>query len=108
MAYAVTELLEGETLSARLGVGALSLRKALDLATQIALALAAAHSKGIVHRDLKPSNLFLTGDGRVKILDFGLARVIESAPLSGETHTLPCRSSSFFQIRSMHSGHRPA
>jgi Tol biopolymer transport system component len=73
--YVVTELLEGETLRTRLATGALSTRKALDYATQIARGLAAAHEKGIVHRDLKPENLFATKDGRVKILDFGLAKL---------------------------------
>jgi Tol biopolymer transport system component/predicted Ser/Thr protein kinase len=73
--YVVTELLEGETLRSRLATGALSARKALDYAIQIARGLAAAHEKGIVHRDLKPENLFVTKDGRVKILDFGLAKL---------------------------------
>jgi len=73
--YVVTELLEGETLRSRLATGALSTRKALDYAIQIARGLAAAHEKGIVHRDLKPENLFVTKDGRVKILDFGLAKL---------------------------------
>jgi Tol biopolymer transport system component len=73
--YIVTELLEGETLRSRLGAGALSPRKAIDYAIQIAKGLAAAHEKGIVHRDLKPENLFVTKDGRVKILDFGLAKL---------------------------------
>jgi len=74
--YVVYELLEGETLRERLGHGALPRRKALDYARQIASGLAAAHKKGIAHRDLKPENLFLTRDGRVKILDFGLAKLI--------------------------------
>ncbi len=73
--YVVSELLEGETLRSRLATGALSLRKALDYAIQIARGLAAAHEKGIVHRDLKPENLFVTRDSRVKILDFGLAKL---------------------------------
>jgi serine/threonine protein kinase len=73
--YVVTELLEGETLRTRIAMGALSTRKAIDYAIQIARGLAAAHEKGIVHRDLKPENLFVTRDGRVKILDFGLAKL---------------------------------
>jgi serine/threonine protein kinase len=72
--YLVSELLEGESLRERLRHGALPLRKALEYGAQIAQGLAAAHEKGIVHRDIKPENLFLTKGGRVKILDFGLAR----------------------------------
>jgi len=73
--YIVSELLEGETLRERMGGVALSQRKAIDYALQIAHGLAAAHEKGIVHRDLKPENVFLTKDGRIKILDFGLAKL---------------------------------
>ena len=73
--YVVYELLDGETLRDRLHEGALPRRKALEYARQIALGLAAAHEKAITHRDLKPENLFLTRDGRIKILDFGLAEL---------------------------------
>ena len=72
--YAVMELLDGDTVRSLLMNGALPVRKAVDYATQIAEGLAAAHDRGITHRDLKPENLFVTRDGRVKILDFGLAR----------------------------------
>ena len=82
--YVVSELLEGETLRERLRSGSIALRKTLDYALQIAHGLAAAHEKGIIHRDLKPENLFLTKDGRVKILDFGLAKLTQ--PESGD-HT---------------------
>jgi len=72
--YAVMELLHGANLRERLQDGALPVRKAVDIAVQIAHGLGAAHQKGIVHRDLKPENIFLLEDGRVKVLDFGLAK----------------------------------
>ncbi len=74
--YIVTELLEGETLRERLSGGALPVRKAVETAVQIAQGLSAAHEKGIVHRDLKPANVFVTKDGHVKILDFGIAKLV--------------------------------
>jgi len=73
--YVVQELLEGETLRTALSGGKMAQQKAIDYALQIAHGLAAAHEKGIVHRDLKPENLFVTRDGRLKILDFGLAKL---------------------------------
>src|SRR5258708_249000 len=85
--YGVSELLEGGTLRERLRGGAIAVRKTLDYALQIAHGLAAAHEKGIVHRDLKPENLFVTKDGRVKILDFGLAKLTQ--PESGDHTSLP-------------------
>ena len=87
--YVVSELLEGETLRDRLRNGALTSRKAIDYTQQIARGLAAAHEKGIVHRDLKPENLFITNDGRAKILDFGLAKFTRpEADLTGGAATM--------------------
>src|SRR5688572_26325133 len=83
--YAVTELLDGATLREHLEGGAVTPRKAVEFALQIAHGLAAAHEKGIVHRDLKPENVFVTRDGHVKILDFGLAKGMEPAALAAET-----------------------
>jgi serine/threonine protein kinase/WD40 repeat protein len=85
--YLVSELLEGETLREPIRRGRLAVRKATDYAIQIACGLAAAHEKGIVHRDLKPENLFVTKDGRVKILDFGLAKLTQPEP--GFEHVAP-------------------
>jgi serine/threonine-protein kinase len=92
--FAVTELLEGMTLRSRLSSGALPVSKAIDAALQVAHGLAATHDKGIVHRDLKPENLFVTREGRVKILDFGLAsiRVFDMAdPQDALTSPMPLR-----------------
>ncbi len=95
-AYAVTELLEGETLRGKLDAGPIPQKQAVDYALQVAKGLSAAHEKGVVHRDLKPENLFVTRDGHLKILDFGLAKRVEavtpgketSAP-TGSGHTEP-------------------
>jgi Tol biopolymer transport system component len=93
--FAVTELLEGQTLRDRLRAGPLPLRTTLEYARAIADALAAAHDRGIVHRDIKPENIFLTTDGRVKVLDFGLAQIAEDAVPASATgdettvHTTP-------------------
>ncbi len=81
--YIVSELLEGRSLDALLADGPLPLRKAMRFASQIADGLGAAHAKGIVHRDVKPANVFVTGDDRIKILDFGLARMVAGSPLGG-------------------------
>ena len=83
--YVVEELLEGQTLREELGEGPVPSRKAVRYAAQIAEGLAAAHDKGIIHRDLKPENLFVTRGDRVKILDFGLAKLTEVESSAGET-----------------------
>lgn len=77
--FLVLELVKGETLAERLTKGALSVEEALDICTQIAEALEAAHEKGIIHRDLKPANVKITPEGKVKVLDFGLAKAFEAA-----------------------------
>ncbi|HEY6945438.1 MAG TPA: protein kinase [Candidatus Acidoferrum sp.] len=91
--FIITELLEGETLRERLRAGPLPQPKAIEIASQIAKGLGAAHERGIVHRDIKPENIFISSDGHVKILDFGLASVSaqESAP-SDSTITLKTAS----------------
>jgi serine/threonine-protein kinase len=86
--YVVSELLDGETLRDRLRRGTMSVEQVADVGAQIALGLAAAHEKSIVHRDLKPENVFLVRDGRIKILDFGLAKV-ESPFFAGDIRGLP-------------------
>ena len=87
IAYAVTELLEGESLRTVVARGPVSVRKAIDYGVQIARALAAAHERGIVHRDLKPDNIFVSTGGHVKVLDFGLARDTHSAVWPAESPT---------------------
>ncbi len=86
--YVVTELLEGASLDERLALGPLPWRTAAEIAMGVAEGLSAAHAKGIIHRDLKPPNLFLTRDGRVKILDFGLARREPGPATQSMTHAL--------------------
>ena len=83
--YAVVELLEGDTLRGELAAGPMPWRKAREVAAEVADGLAAAHGKGIVHRDIKPENIFVTADGRIKVLDFGLARF--EGPISSEAAT---------------------
>jgi serine/threonine protein kinase/tetratricopeptide (TPR) repeat protein len=85
--YAVTELLEGVTLRGRLSAAPLAWREAIEIGAAAAEGLAVAHAKGIIHRDIKPENLFLTADGRVKILDFGLAKVQAAATKDFDTQT---------------------
>ncbi len=87
--YLVSELLEGQTLREKMSAGPLSQRRVTEYAVEMARGLAAAHDKGIVHRDLKPDNVFITKDGRIKILDFGLAKqAIGEAGLSGQSATV--------------------
>ncbi len=87
VSYAVTELLEGETVRGKLDGSTVTQKQAVDWALQIAKGLSAAHGKGVVHRDLKPDNVFVTNDGHVKILDFGLAKRVDAAP--GEQTSAP-------------------
>ena len=86
--YLVSELLDGQALRDKMAAGPFSQRRVREYALEIARGLAAAHEKGVVHRDLKPDNIFITKDGRVKILDFGLARQISSGRNSGLTQTI--------------------
>jgi len=85
IAYAVMELLEGETLGAKLATGPISQKQAVEYALQVTKGLSAAHDKGIIHRDLKPENLFVSKDGHLKILDFGLAKRVEAVAPGKDT-----------------------
>jgi eukaryotic-like serine/threonine-protein kinase len=92
--FIATEYVEGETLRQRLSRSTLPLREALDIAAQVASALVAAHKAGVVHRDIKPENLMVRGDGIVKVLDFGIAKLAERRPRPGPTpRPRPGRSS---------------
>src|SRR5215468_9029959 len=82
--YIATEYIEGETLRQRMAAGPISIATALDIGIQLAGALNAAHNAGIVHRDIKPENVMVRPDGLVKILDFGIAKLVERSPESGE------------------------
>jgi eukaryotic-like serine/threonine-protein kinase len=90
--FLVMELVEGESLAARLAGGRLAIDEALAIASEIGQALEAAHEKGIVHRDLKPANIMLTADGRVKVLDFGLAKMLERDPTDSSSSLSPTLS----------------
>src|SRR5262249_42329661 len=85
--FIASEFVQGETLRARLQRDRLALSEMLDLTMQIASALHAAHEAGIIHRDIKPENVMIRNDGMVKVLDFGLAKLVEPAPLETETET---------------------
>src|SRR6476620_10952235 len=90
--YVVSELLEGEDLRRVLARGPLTPRKAMEIGSQVAQGLAAAHQKHVVHPDLKPENIFITPEGRAKILDFGLAKLGPVAPLHEGDTELPARN----------------
>jgi serine/threonine-protein kinase len=87
------ELIEGETLQSRIQKGPIPADEALAIAIQIAEALEAAHEKGVIHRDLKPGNVMLTADGRVKVLDFGLAKAYDANPMSATSSNSPTMTS---------------
>jgi serine/threonine protein kinase len=87
--FLVLELVEGETLADRIARGPIPVQQALDIAKYVCEALEAAHERGVVHRDLKPANVKISPDGRVKVLDFGLAKAMESSPASGTFSNSP-------------------
>lgn len=87
--FLVLELVEGETLADRIARGPIPVEEALAIANGIREALEAAHEKGVIHRDLKPANVKLTQDGKVKVLDFGLARAMQASPQSASLSNSP-------------------
>jgi serine/threonine protein kinase/Tfp pilus assembly protein PilF len=114
--FLVTELLTGETLRERLDKGALGARRTVDLGLQLVAGLAAAHTRGIIHRDLKPGNVFITSEGQLKILDFGLAKRVSALDDGGDSITRPGTSSGIVmgtlgymapeQVRGLEADHR--
>jgi serine/threonine-protein kinase len=105
--FIVTELLEGETLRSVLSRGPLAPARALELAIQLAEGLAAAHGAGILHRDIKPENLFLTRQGHLKILDFGIAKLLEGTKAPGALHTAWAHRSCSRDSRQLRSAPSP-
>jgi eukaryotic-like serine/threonine-protein kinase len=101
--FLVSELLDGETLREKIEAGPLPVKRAIEYGLGIAQGLAAAHNKGIVHRDLKPENVFITRDGRVRVLDFGLAKLVQPEE-NGATAKTPDESGN--AARSGHGNHR--
>jgi serine/threonine protein kinase len=90
--FLAMELVEGDDLAERIAAGPLPVKRAVEIATQIAEALEAAHAQGVIHRDLKPANIKLTSDGQVKVLDFGLAKALHPDPAPGESARRPSMS----------------
>jgi eukaryotic-like serine/threonine-protein kinase len=91
----VLELVEGETLAERIQRGPVAVEEALEIAKEICEALEAAHEKGVVHRDLKPANVKLTPDGKVKVLDFGLAKAMDGGLANTSASNSPTLMNSF-------------
>jgi serine/threonine protein kinase len=106
VSYLVTELLEGQTLRSVLGGTRLPVQRVVEYGAQVARALGAGHDRGILHRDLKPENLFLTRDGRIKVLDFGLAKRIE--PDGAPRSRRPNRAGSWARWLTCHRSRRAA